>query len=385
MKNATFPLVKRTCYSLFTLGFILLLTACNNKPSKDKTNTTEPNNLAKFETIYWNVKAIHPNGQSLDIKMFDNAGEGFDIKAIQNSDQDYLMDVKAMVNDEILPVKILVSENQFTPVVAITNSGSAYKLKAVTPEGEELEIIGVARYGNIVIMKALTKKGKFYGVKAISPTGQLNDIKGIKVNSQDREMTLKGHSIYAHVKAMHPSDNEDHFILPKKNITKGAYKSDFETIIWNIKAITPDGKNLDIKAIDPKGNTFDVSAVQDSKQHSFLNIKVFVEGVELPVKIMQRAASDTYSPIKAIGPDGTIYDIKALTEDQKKLDVKGISRSGNIIHVKAINENGEHYAVKAFAPDGKLNAVKGIKIFDRPVEMKVQDHPVYAHLKAISQ
>ena len=40
---------------------------------------------------------------------------------------------------------------------------------------------------------------------------------------------------------------------------------------------------------------------------------------------------------------------------------------------------------KAFAPDGKLNQVKGIKIFDREVEMNVQGHPVYAHLKAINQ
>ena len=52
--------------------------------------------------------------------------------------------------------------------------------------------------------------------------------------------------------------------------------------------------------------------------------------------------------------------------------------------IKAINENGEFYGVKAFAPDGKLNEVKGIKIFERKVEMKIQGNPVYAHLKAIS-
>ncbi|WP_242132377.1 DUF7486 family protein [Aestuariivivens marinum] len=385
MKISNLSFIKTTCYNVFIIGFLFLLTACNNGPSKDKTNKTATKDTVKFETIYWNVKAIHPNGQSLDIKMFDNAGESFDIKAIQNSDQDNLLDVKAIVDGEILPVKVLVSKNQYTPVVAITDAGSAYKLKAITPEGEEFEIIGVVRFGNVVIIKALTSKGKFYGVKAISPTGQLNDIKGIKINSQDREMTLKGHSIYAHVKAMHPSDNEDNFTLPKKNITKGPYKSNFERIIWNIKAITPDGKNLDIKAIDAKGNIFDVKAIQDSKQHSFMDIKALVEGTELPVKILQRSTSEEYAPIKAIGTDGTIYDIKALTEDQKKLDIKGISRSGNIIHVKAIDENGEFYGVKAFAPDGKLNAVKGIKIFNRTVEMKVQGHPVYAHLKAISQ
>jgi hypothetical protein len=282
-----------------------------------------------------------------------------------------------------LPVKILVSKNQFAPVVAITPTGKAYKLQAITSEGERLDVIGMVRYGNIVIMKAVTKKGKFYTVKAISPTGQLNDIKGIKINTQDREMGLKGHDIYAHVKAMHPSADEDNFVMPKKNIKKIVYKSNFKRIIWNIKAVTADGKNLDIKAFDAQGNKFDVKATQDSKQHSFMNIKAFVEGTELPVKIMD--SEEDYAPIKAIGTDGTIYDIKAVTADNVKLDVKGISRAGSFINVKAINENGEVFAVKAFAPDGKLNAVKGIKIFDRKVEMRVQGNPVYAHLKAISQ
>ena len=140
---------------------------------------------------------------------------------------------------------------------------------------------------------------------------------------------------------------------------------------------------LDIKAIDAEGNKYDVKATQDSKQHSFMNIKAFVEGTELPVKILQ--SEDKYAPINAIGTDGTIYEIKALTADNIALDVKGVSRSGNIIHVKAINENGEFLGVKAFAPDGKLNMVKGIKIFDREVEMKVRGNPVYAHLKAINQ
>ena len=196
-------------------------------------------------------------------------------------------------------------------------------------------------------------------------------------------MSLKGVGIHAHVKAMHPAANEDDFKIPRKNTKRVEYITDFKRIIWNIKAVTAEGKNLDVKAIDTAGNRFDVKATQDSRQHSFMNIKAFVEGAELPVKIMQ--SEDEYAPIKAIGIDGTIYDIKALTDDNVKLDVKGVSRSGNIINVKAINENGEFLGVKAFAPDGKLNQVKGIKIFDREVEMNVRDHPVYAHLKAINQ
>lgn len=383
MRNSNHSFIRTASYKLFVLAFLVLFTGCNDTASKDKTNEAETEETPKFENIIWNVKAIHPEGQSLDIKAFDNGGNPIDIKAIQNSDQDYLLDVKAIKGAENLPVKILVSKNQFAPVVAINNAGNAFKLKAINAEGEQLEVIGVRRFGNIVIMKAVTKKGKFYAVKAISPTGQLNDIKGIKINTQDREMGLKGHDIYAHVKAMHPSANEDNFAMPKKNITKAPYKSNFRRVVWNVKAVTAEGKNLDIKAIDSEGNKYDVKAAQDSKQHSFMNIKAFVENTELPVKIMD--SEDEYAPIKAIGQDGTIYDIKAITPDNTTLDVKGINRAGSIINVKAVNENGDFLAVKAFAPDGKLNAVKGVKIFDRKVEMRVQGNPVYAHLKAISQ
>ena len=352
---------------------------------KEKTNKVETEEIIKVNHIYWNVKAVYPDGKSLDVKAFDSEGQSYDIMAIQDSDQEIFLDVKATLGDEKLPVKMIVSNEQFAPVAAITNEGNTYDLKAITAEGEKLDVKGIRRFGNIVIMKAITEKGKYLGVKAISPDGQQNDIKGIKINRGEREMTLKGVSIHAHVKAMHPAANEDKLKMFKKSQTnkKRIDKTNFERISWNLKVITADGNNLDVKAIDDKGNQFDVSATQDSKQYSFMNIKAFVENYELAVKIMD--SPDDYAPIKAIGKDGTIYDIKALTEDNVQLDVKGVSRSGRIINVKAINEKGDFYDVKAIAPDGKSNQVKGIKIFDRKVEMKVQGHPVYAHLKAIIQ
>ena len=383
MKNSNQSFIRTICYNLFILGFLFLFAACNNSPSVDKPSKTETDELAKVNDIIWNVKAIHPNGQTLNIKAFDNDGNSFDIKAIQNSDQDSFLDVKAIGDGKELPVKMLVSDDQFAPVRTIDKGGISYEIKAITAEGEKLDVKGIARIGYIVIIKAITKEGDFYGVKAISPTGKLNDIKGIKINMQDREMSLGGLSIHAHVKAMHPAAIEEDFKVPPKSKKKREYKNDFKRIIWNIKAVTADGKNLDVKAFDAEGNKFDVKATQDSKQHSFMSIKAFVEGSELPVKLLD--GLDEYAPVKAIGTDGTIYDIKALTEGGVKLDIKGISRSGTIVHVKAINENGEFYGVKAFAPDGKLNEVKGIKIFDRKVEMKIQGNPVYAHLKAINQ
>ncbi len=389
MKNSIQSCLKITRYSFFILGFLFVLASCNNSTSKANNNETElddtddNDDADTFNTIYWNVKAIQPDGKSLDVKAFDDQGKAFDIKAIQNSNQDQLLNVKAFMEGERLPIKILVSKKQFSPVVAINSNGNAYILKALTPEGEQHQIIGVVRHGNIIVMKAVTKKGKFYGVKAMSPSGKLNDIKGIKINPQDKEMTSRGHEIYAHVKAMHPAPNEDNFVMPKKNSTKPPYEPNFKRIIWNVKAVTTDGKNLDIKAFDAEGNMLDVKATQDSKQHSFMNIKAFEGEAELPVKIMD--SEDEYAPVKAIGADGTIYDIKAITEDNVKLDIKGVSREGNIINVKAVTENGELYAVKAFSPDGKLNAVKGIKIFERKIEMRIKGNPVYAHLKAISQ
>ena len=383
MKTSNHPFIGTIGHYLFLVGFLLVFTACKEAPKKEETGKTETAEIAKVDNVYWNVKAIHPEGQSLDVKAFDSEGKSFDIKAIQNSDQDSFLDVKCIVDGQPLPVKMLESENQYVPVAAINNDGDKYYIQAITAAGEKLDVKGVARFGNIVLMKAITKNGDFYGVKAISPAGQMNDIKGIKIARGDREMALKGIGIHAHVKAMHPAANEDDFKIPSKKKKKTKYESNFERIIWNVKAVTADGKNLDVKAFDAEGNIFDVKATQDSEQHSFMNIKAFVEGTELPVKLMD--SPDEHAPINAIGRNGAIYEIKAIAHDDVKLDVKGIDRSGNIINVKAINENGEFLAVKAFAPDGKLNQVKGIKIFDRKVEMNVQGHPVYAHLKAISQ
>lgn len=380
MKKSNKSFIRSVYHNLFFLGSIFLIAGCSTSPSVADSSEDE---IVRFENIIWNVKAIHPDGQTLDIKAFDKEGNSFDIKAIQNSDQDSFLDVKAIVDGKELPVKMLVSDDQFAPVKAIDMGGVSYEIKAINAEGELLDVKGVVRIGYVVIMKAITAAGEFYGVKAISPTGKLNDIKGIKINAQDREMSLHGLSIHAHVKAMHPAANEsDVKVSPKKKV-KGKYKNDFERIIWNVKAVTSDGKNLAVKAIDAEGNTFDVKATQDSEQHSFMSIKAFVEGHELPVKIMD--STDEYAPIKAIGKDGTIYNIKALTQNDVQLDVKGISRSGSIIHVKAINENGEFYGVKAFSPDGELNEVKGIKIFDRKVEQVTQGNPIQAHLKAINQ
>ncbi|MDA7803861.1 hypothetical protein N8987_04725 [Crocinitomix sp.] len=154
-------------------------------------------------------------------------------------------------------------------------------------------------------------------------------------------------------------------------------------IIWHIKAIHSDGKFIDVKAFDQIGNMFDFKAIQDSDQRQLLDVKAFVGEEKFPVKIL--VSEDVYNPIKAIGPNGAVYDIKALTDAGEKLDVKGISRSGNIINIKAIDKAGALYGIKAISSEGQLNDVKGVKMAAENIETVLNGTEVYAHIKAIPQ
>jgi hypothetical protein len=164
--------------------------------------------------------------------------------------------------------------------------------------------------------------------------------------------------------------------------TVSAAETTVETL-WNVKARLPDGNILDVKAIDADGNIHDVKAVQNSEQINLLDIKAFVNGKSLSVKIL--TSSDKYLPVKAIDTDSTIVDIKALTNDGQILDVKGVGQSGNIVHIKAINNSGEFYNIEAISPKGWINDVKGVKMFVAPIETTVYGIDVYAHIKAIPQ
>ncbi|NNK76755.1 MAG: hypothetical protein HKP42_11930, partial [Maribacter sp.] len=116
MKTSNQPFIGTIVHFLFSIGILFVFAACNNGPKKDTTTKTETEEIAKVDNVYWNVKAIHPEGQSLDVKAFEAAGKSYDIKAIQNSDQDSFLDVKCIVDGQPLPVKMLESANQFVPV-----------------------------------------------------------------------------------------------------------------------------------------------------------------------------------------------------------------------------------------------------------------------------
>lgn len=80
--------------------------------------------------------------------------------------------------------------------------------------------------------------------------------------------------------------------------------------IWHVKAFEPDGKSLDIKAFDKEGTVFDVKAIQEGGNLWVIDIKAFVGGKKVPVKIL--VSDEKYAPVKAIGGDGTILTLRLL-------------------------------------------------------------------------
>ncbi len=365
MKKANYLILALQLVGMLVV-FVLfsLLAACTEQAPEMKSEPIEAKtDLAK--EIIWHIKALHPEGRTIDVKALDKDGNVYDVKAIQDTEQKQLMDIKALVGEKRLPVKILVSEDQYAPIKAITDDGTLYDIKAITPEGDKLDVKGVNRSGNILDIKAIDGEGIFYGIKAISPAGQLNDVKGVKMMKEPLESIVNGVEVLAHVKS-----------LPQIGAVKGS-------AVWHVKAFHPEGKAIDVKAIDKDGNIYAVKAIQDFEQRHLMDIKALMGEQELPVKML--VSDDQYAPVKAIGSGGTIYDIKAITSEGDKLDVKGVNRSGNIIDIKAIDKTGAFYGVKAISPDGELNDVKGVKMVKERLELKLNGVEVHAHIKALPQ
>jgi len=159
-------------------------------------------NKESIQNLIWHVKALHPDGYTLDVKAFDEKGLMYDVKAIQDSTQSYIMDVKAFRGTNEMPVKVLVSEDEYKPVAAIDENGNIYPIKAIDKNGNFLEVKGVRKSGYIIHIKAIGPEGEFFGVKAISSQGKLNDVKGVKMYDKRLEQTLHGVEIHAHVVAL---------------------------------------------------------------------------------------------------------------------------------------------------------------------------------------
>ena len=185
------------------------------------------------------------------------------------------------------------------------------------------------------------------------------------MSDEEVEAEVNGVKVAAHVKALPQIGGDD------------------QDLVWNVKAIGRDGHFIDLKALDKAGNIFPVKALCENGNAQVMDIKAFVDGKKLPVKVL--VGNDRFSPVKAIGADGTIYDIKCITPEKKILDVKAVAREGNIFHIKAIGADGEQLGVKAISPRGELRDVKGLKFMATDTEMTLNGVAVRAHIKALPQ
>ena len=183
---------------VFAIVFWLLLSwnVTGQDQSVDNLSSKE------LQKEIWHVKALHPDGYTMDVKALDVEGNKYDVKALEDSNQRYIMDIKAFVGDSELPIKVLVSEEQYKPVVAIAENGTLFHIVAIDTNGDQYDVKGVRKSGYIIHIKAVAEKGVFYGVKAISQKGKLNDVKGIKMYDKRLELTLNGIEVHAHLVAL---------------------------------------------------------------------------------------------------------------------------------------------------------------------------------------
>ena len=154
------------------------------------------------ENAIWQIKAISLDGKSNDVIALDEFDNMYDVNAYQNSGQRNLMDIMALIDNVKTPVTMLVSEDNYAPVIALGKDDSVYDIRALTPEGNKLKVKGVSKTGNIINIKAITNAGDFYGIKAISPEGQLLNVKGIKMSKDKVELKTNGIEVYAYVRAI---------------------------------------------------------------------------------------------------------------------------------------------------------------------------------------
>src|SRR6187200_2287116 len=115
-------------------GILISMLSCAKSPDNAVQPPAHNETSGSGETI-WHVKAFLPEGKLLDVKALDKDGNIYAVKAIQRDDNFHMMDIKALVGDKKLPVKMLVSDDQYAPVKAIGEDGTIYDIKALTAEG----------------------------------------------------------------------------------------------------------------------------------------------------------------------------------------------------------------------------------------------------------
>ena len=165
--------------------------------------TAQAQELNGENMIFWHIKAVLPEAKLLDVKAIDAEGNYHDVKAIQDSYDISLLNVKAIVNGQTIPIKMIVKEDdKYYPVKAIDYEGKILDVKAIGEDGEILDVKGVSRMGNIIEIRAIDKNQQQYNVISISPIEGVNHVKGLKMFSEDVEAVIQGYKIFAHVKSL---------------------------------------------------------------------------------------------------------------------------------------------------------------------------------------
>ncbi len=322
------------------------------------------NNLIS-QTDTWPVKVID-GGKFLDVKAITQAGDMLDVVAIDFEDGNHFMDVKVIMGDQILPVKLLISNEFYVPVKSIGPSGEIFDIKAITEEGTKLDIKGVGRSGNAIIIAAITENEKFLNIQAISPEGNMREVFGVKFGEENLEQEINSVKILAHVKAI-PS--------PKINTSQ---------LVWNVRAIDTDGNSLQVFALDKNDEEYDVRAVVKGGSYHMIDVKALVNRNEQPIKLFNQ---DGRIFLAAVSERGELLQVKAKTASGEYLDILGIRGAGKIFDIKAAGPSGARFAVKAISDDGDVYDIKGIKVKEADDEGEivgfVKTNLFHAHVKAL--
>ena len=188
-------MANHTSAALKYISFLLLLIF-----SITNVNSQEQ---AGENVIYWHIKAVLPEAKLIDVKAIDKDGKHHDVKAIQDSHDISLLGVKALVNGQTIPIKMIVKkDDKYYPVKAIDHEGRILDVKAINEDGEILDVKGVSRMGSIVEIRAIDKDQNQYNVISLSPNQGVNHVKGLKMFNEDVEAEIHGYKIFAHVKSL---------------------------------------------------------------------------------------------------------------------------------------------------------------------------------------
>ena len=317
------------------------------------------------QTESWPVKAVSVSGSFIDIVALDEFGNSSPIIAVIKEGDLHFMDVKAEVGRDLLNVKMLITDELYPPVKAISTAGKIFDIKAQMPDGSLLDVKGVTREGNTLRIAAIEGDDTYLAVRAVASDGRTRDVRGIKFKAENEEMKIGSVKVLAHIKA----------IPITKNISSHP--------IWSVKAINTAGANMDVVALGQKDQVFEVKAMAKNGHFHLMDIKAIKGRHKLDVKMIKEG--DGLS-IVALDDPGRKFTLNAKSSSGEYIPLQGIRKEGNIISVKAI-ANGVEYAIKAISPDGDIYDIKGVKAksddFEGSYVGFVHTVPFFAHIKAL--